>query len=117
MTTAPYSKLPAYSLTEKRVLVRHWGMSDTPESVIIDRLKVLWRQDRNRMASDKRMYAHTSVIGGPHQLDGLCATFPRDRGQIGQDYPGTHLNLIDDNIIPAPVRHLPTGERNGEDGI
>ena len=111
MTISPFSKIAAYSLTEKRLFVRYCrgrGLSDT---AIIDKLKDLWRLDARRMSSDKRMYSRCTCVGGPANLEkAMLAT--ADRHQTGEHYPDPRPNLIDDNIIDAPVRHLPTGERN-----
>ena len=111
MANSPFSKLPAYSLPEKHSLVRSWRMCDTPEGVIIERLKAMWTLDRTRIRSDKRMYSRCTCVGGPSNLEkAILAT--ADRHQTGEHYPDPRPNLIDDNIIDAPVRHLPTGERN-----
>ena len=113
MQKTPFSKLPAYSLPQKRLLIRTWrslGLSDTG---ITQHLKQLWLLDLQRIRSDKRMYSRCTCVGGPSNLEkAMLAT--ADRHQTGEHYPDPRPNLIDDNIIAAPVRHLPTGERNGE---
>ncbi len=121
MQDGPFKTLPAYSLPEKLLLIRSWRACGVSDPDIAQRLKDLWRVDQNRIACDKRVYKRLVLVAGPAECEVLLNRLPLDRGQIGQDYPGKHVNLIDSNHIAddtsthAPVRHLPTGERNSED--
>ena len=113
MTNSSFSKIAAYSLTEKRLFTRHWYACGLSDMAIISKLKCLWRLDARRMASDRRMYTRCTCVGGPANLEkAIKAT--ADRHQVGEHYPDARPNLIDDNHIDAPIRHLPTGERNEE---
>ena len=116
MQKTTISRQSVYSLPEKRLLIRTWrslGLSDT---TIAEHLRLLWLLDLQRIRSDRRMYSRCTCVGGPANIEkAILAT--ADRHQTGEHYPDARPNLIDDNIIPAPVRHLPTGERNGEDDI
>ena len=111
MQKTPISRQSVYSLTEKGHMLRSWRSSGLSDTDIAEHLRVLWLLDLRRIRSDKRMYSRCTCVGGPANLEkAMLAT--ADRHQTGEHYPDPRPNLIDDNTIDAPVRHLPTGERN-----